>query len=67
LKRIPELSQYLQFEVPTFPEYYWANFQKYPLQGIDRPKFVRTVNAYLKDRYNFVLPEPTLWSLLSPE
>lgn len=65
LKRLPGLSRYCSFDIPEFPDSYWANFREYSLTAVDRAKFVRTINAYLKERYTFTLPEPTLWSLLS--
>lgn len=65
LKRLPGLSRYCAFDIPEFPDSYWANFREYSLTVVDRAKFVRTINAYLKERYTFTLPEPTLWSLLS--
>lgn|GEM_PF-4597520 len=65
LKRIPDLSRYCTFEIPEFPDTYWANFREYSMTAVDRPKFVKTINAFLKERYTFTLPEPTLWSLFS--
>lgn len=65
LKRVPGLAQYFPFQIPEFPDSYWANYREYAMAAIDRAKFVRTINAYLKERYTFTLPEPTLWSLFS--
>jgi hypothetical protein len=65
LKRIPDLSRYCTFEIPEFPDTYWANFREYSMTALDRGKFVKTINAFLKERYTFTLPEPTLWSLFS--
>jgi hypothetical protein len=65
LKRVPGLAQYYPFEIPEFPDSYWANYREYAMAAIDRAKFVRTINAYLRERYTFTLPEPTLWSLFS--
>lgn len=65
LKRLPDLSRYCTFDIPEFPDSYWANFREYSLNAVDRGKFVKTINAFLKERYTFTLPEPTLWSLFS--